>query len=55
MNFNSIIGDDNTKKKFDGALPTTIYYEKGFCEVYGKNPDIDSVAFYYIIYFMQSY
>ena len=44
MNFNSIIGDDNTKKKFDGALPTTIYNEKGFCEVYGKNPDIDSIA-----------
>ena len=31
-------------KKFDGALPTTIYYEKGFCEVYGQNPDIDSMA-----------
>jgi glycogen debranching enzyme len=44
MDFNPIIADDNTKKKFDGALPTTIYYEKGFCEVYGQNPDIDSIA-----------
>ena len=44
MNFNPIIADDNTKKKFEGALPTTIYYEKGFCEVYGQNPDIDSIA-----------
>ena len=44
MDFNSIIADDNTKKKFDGALPTTIYYERGFCEVYGQNPDIDSIA-----------
>ncbi|MGE3859699.1 MAG: hypothetical protein AB7F53_06890, partial [Nitrososphaeraceae archaeon] len=31
MNFNPIIADDNTKKKFDGALPTTIYYENNFC------------------------
>jgi len=44
MNFNPIIADDNTKKKFDGALPTTIYYENNFCEVYGQNPDIDSIA-----------
>ena len=44
MNFNPIIADDSTIKKFDGALPTTIYYEKGFCEVYGQNPDIDSIA-----------
>ena len=44
MDFNPIIADDNTKKKFEGALPTTIYYEKGFCEVYGQNPDIDSIA-----------
>ena len=44
MNFNPIIADDMTIKKFDGALPTTIYYEKGFCEVYGQNPDIDSMA-----------
>ncbi|MGE0242852.1 MAG: GH116 family glycosyl hydrolase [Nitrososphaeraceae archaeon] len=44
MNFNPIIADDNTKKKFDGALPTTIYYENNFCEVYGQSPDIDSIA-----------
>jgi hypothetical protein len=44
MDFNPIIADDNTWKKFEGALPTTIYYEKGFCEVYGQNPDIDSIA-----------
>jgi hypothetical protein len=44
MGFNPISADDNTKNKFDGALPTTIYYEKGFCEVYGQNPDIDSIA-----------
>jgi hypothetical protein len=44
MDFNPIIADDSTIKKFDGALPTTIYYEKGFCEVYGQNPDIDSNA-----------
>jgi hypothetical protein len=43
MDFNPIIADDNTKKKFV-ALPTTIYYEKGFYEVYGQNPDIDSIA-----------
>jgi len=44
MDFNPIIADDNTRKKFEGSLPTTIYYEKGFCEVYGQNPDIDSTA-----------
>jgi Glycosyl-hydrolase family 116, catalytic region len=44
MDFNPIIANDNTKREFDGALPTTIYYEKGFCEVYGQNPDIDSIA-----------
>ena len=44
LDFNPIIADDDTKKKFDGALPTTVYYEKGFCEVYGQNPDIDSTA-----------
>jgi hypothetical protein len=29
---------------FKGALPTTIYYQHDFCEVYGKSPDIDSTA-----------
>src|SRR6476620_9276630 len=32
-----------SKKKFEGALPTTIY-QVGFSEVYGNNPDIDSTA-----------
>jgi Glycosyl-hydrolase family 116, catalytic region len=44
MNFNPVIADGYIKKKFEGALPTTIYYEKNFCEVYGQNPDIDSTA-----------
>lgn len=44
MGFNPIIADDNITNRFDGALPTTLYYEKGFCEVYGQNPDIDSIA-----------
>jgi hypothetical protein len=29
-------------KKFNGALPTTIYQD--FCDIYGLNPDIDSTA-----------
>ncbi|HJT85656.1 MAG TPA: hypothetical protein VJ697_14335, partial [Nitrososphaeraceae archaeon] len=45
MNFNPIVAEENTKTKFDGALPTTIYHEKkSFCEVYAQNPDIDSTA-----------
>ena len=46
MNFNPIVADENTKTKFDGALPTTIYHERNlsFCEVYAQNPDIDSTA-----------
>ena len=44
MNFNPIIADERIRTKFDGALPTTIYFEKNFCEVYGQNPDIDSIA-----------
>ena len=44
MNFNPIIADERIRTKFDGALPTTIYFEKNFCEVYGQNPDIDSTA-----------
>jgi len=44
MGFNPIIANDNITNRFDGALPTTLYYEKGFCEVYGQNPDIDSIA-----------
>jgi hypothetical protein len=30
------------RKKFNGALPTTIYQD--FCDIYGLNPDIDSTA-----------
>jgi hypothetical protein len=46
MNFNPIVANEDTKTKFDGALPTTIYHEKNesFCEVYAQNPDIDSTA-----------
>lgn len=42
--FTSNIADNTIKRAFQGALPTTIYYEKGFCEIYGQNPDIDSTA-----------
>ncbi len=31
------------QKKFEGALPTTIY-QAGYSEVYGLNPDLDSTA-----------
>ena len=44
LDFKSIIADDDKITKFEGAIPTTIYYEKGFCEIYGQNPDIDSTA-----------
>ena len=44
LNFRSSIAGEDLIKKFEGALPTTIYYEKGFCEIYGQNPDIDSTA-----------
>ena len=42
MKFQSEIYDDK-KKQFSGALPTT-FYQAGFSEVYGQNPDIDSTA-----------
>jgi hypothetical protein len=42
--FKPVIADNNIKGKFAGALPTTMYRDKGFCEVYGQNPDIDSTA-----------
>jgi hypothetical protein len=32
------------KKRFKGALPSTIYHNQGFSEVYGRSPDIDSTA-----------
>ena len=44
LGFKTMIADEAIKDKFDGALPTTIYYERGFCEVYGQYPDIDSAA-----------
>ena len=42
MKFLSEVYDDK-RKQFSGALPTT-FYQAGFSEVYGKNPDIDSTA-----------
>lgn len=44
LDFSTIVAGDDLIKKFEGALPTTIYHEKGFCEVYGQNPDIDSTV-----------
>jgi glycogen debranching enzyme len=44
LDFKSIIANDEKISEFEGAIPTTIYYEKGFCEIYGQNPDIDSTA-----------
>jgi Glycosyl-hydrolase family 116, catalytic region len=41
--FSAKAGGVDIQKKFEGALPTTIY-QVGFSEVYGKNPDIDSTA-----------
>jgi glycogen debranching enzyme len=42
MKFLSEVYDDK-KREFNGALPTT-FYQAGFSEVYGQNPDIDSTA-----------
>lgn len=42
MNYLSQVASRRTQKKFEGALPTTIFY--GFSEIYGRNPDIDSTA-----------
>jgi hypothetical protein len=44
MNFKPTIADENVEKKFRGLLPTSIYPERKLCEVFGKNPDIDSTA-----------
>lgn len=42
-NFKPLTQDiDEIRKKFNGALPTTIYQD--FCDIYGLNPDIDSTA-----------
>lgn len=42
MKYLSHVADPEFKKKFDGALPTSIFH--GHSEVFGKNPDIDSTA-----------
>jgi hypothetical protein len=45
MNFKSSVATKDIQRKFEGALPTTIYnYKRTFSEVYGQNPDIDSTA-----------
>jgi hypothetical protein len=44
MNFKPTIADKEVKKGFRGLLPTSIYHERKLCEVFGKNPDIDSTA-----------
>lgn len=45
MQFKPIKVEDNrVRRSFAGALPTTIYQEQGFSEIYAKNPDIDSTA-----------
>ncbi|MDQ4067490.1 MAG: GH116 family glycosyl hydrolase [Thermoproteota archaeon] len=43
MKFLSEEAKEDKQKEFMGALPTTIY-QAGFSEVYGQNPDIDSIA-----------
>ncbi len=43
MKFLSAVASDDIEKKFEGALPTTIY-QAGFSEIYAANPDIDSTA-----------
>jgi glycogen debranching enzyme len=42
MQYTSQVASPEVQKKFEGALPSTIFY--GFSEVYGRNPDIDSTA-----------
>jgi len=42
MKFMSQVANPEDEKKFEGALPTTIYGDS--LEVYAKNPDIDSTA-----------
>jgi hypothetical protein len=44
LDFRTIIAKENIPSKFEGALSTTIYYQRGFCEIYGQKPDIDSTA-----------
>ncbi|AFU57573.1 hypothetical protein Ngar_c06300 [Candidatus Nitrososphaera gargensis Ga9.2] len=42
MRYLSQVATSETEKRFEGALPTTIFH--GFSEVYGQDPDIDSTA-----------
>jgi hypothetical protein len=44
MDFKPTIANKEVKKGFQGSLPTSIYHERKICEVFGKNPDIDSTA-----------
>jgi hypothetical protein len=44
MDFKPIIANKQVKKRFQGSLPTSIYHERKMCEVFGKDPDIDSTA-----------
>ena len=44
VDFRPVIASHKTMKKFDGALPTSIFRENNIVEVFGKNPDIDSTA-----------
>ncbi|MFL6498911.1 MAG: hypothetical protein ACJ70U_09525 [Nitrososphaera sp.] len=44
MDFKPTIVNKQIKKRFHGSLPTSIYHEKKICEVFGKDPDIDSTA-----------
>ncbi len=44
MDFKPVIASHKTMKKFDGALPTSIFKENNVVEVFGKSPDIDSTA-----------
>src|SRR5215210_4132704 len=44
MDFKPTIANKQVKKRFQGSLPTSIYHERKICEVFGKDPDIDSTA-----------
>src|ERR671916_1381175 len=44
MDFKPTIASKQTKERFQGSLPTSIYHERKICEVFGKAPDIDSTA-----------
>jgi hypothetical protein len=51
MKFLPVVADRDIQRKFEGALPTTIYHDDNdknknhnYSEVYAQNPDIDSTA-----------